>query len=155
MSENQLKSLDFDTLICFVQGLIEIAKVDGISVGEKEYIEAFLREELNHLNGDNDISFEELVRLDFNIQKAKSLIVNNELKEYFFKSCIMLACVDGFTNEEKSLIESFADNLNYSRSDLNKVISEVQNELMEQFKDITLYHDSLKEVAKSIGLENI
>lgn len=155
MSENQLKPLDYDTLICFVQGLIEVAKVDGIVQGEKEYIEAFLREELSELNKEIDVSVDELIRLDFNIQKAKSLIVDDELKNYFFKSCVMIACIEGFSIEEKSLIKSFADNLNYSRDNLNKVINDVQSELMSQFENITIYQDSLKEVAKSIGVENI
>ncbi|MFN8575696.1 MAG: hypothetical protein U0354_02450 [Candidatus Sericytochromatia bacterium] len=42
MSENQsLKVLDFDTLMCFVQGLIQVAKVDGIQPKEQEYREGF------------------------------------------------------------------------------------------------------------------
>jgi hypothetical protein len=155
MSENQsLIALDFDTLMCFVQGLIEVAKVDGIQPKEKEYIEAFLREELTYLSKKDEFIFEDLIKQNFDIEKAKELIKDNELKEYFLKSCVMLACVDTFSSEEKDLIIDFSNKLNYSQNDLNKIINEVQDEIMEHFKDISIYQDSLREVAKSIGVEN-
>lgn len=154
MSDTSLKVLDFDTLMCFVHGLIEVAKVDGIQPKEKEYIEAFLNEELSYMNNKQQINFEDLVNDSFEIKKAQELIKDDELKTFFLKSCVILACVDTFSDDEKALIKSFADNLNYTQPNLDRIIVEVQNQILEQFKDITIYQDSLKEVAKSIGVEN-
>lgn len=155
MSENQsLKVLDFDTLMCFVQGLIQVAKVDGIQPKEQEYIEGFLREELTYLEHKDEFVFDDLIKQSFDINKLSELIQDNDLKEYFLKSCVMLACVDTFSPEEKELINEFSNKLNYSTENLNTLINQVQTEIMEHFKDISIYQDSLREVAKSIGVED-
>lgn len=154
MSDESIKALDFDTVMCFVHGLIEVAKVDGIQPKERDYIEGFLNEELALMNSQEEIVFEDLIKDSFDRKKVKELITDNELKEFFLKSCVMLACVDNFSDEEKALIREFADDINYSQENLDKIIDEVQTEIMAHFKDITIYSDSLKDVAQSIGVKN-
>ena len=154
MSEAPLKSLDFDTLMCFVHGLIEVAKVDGIQPKEREYIEAFLNEELSHTQLTGNVTFEDLINDTFDKDTAKKLIKEDELKEFFLKSCVMLACVDDFSDDEKALIKEYAQYLDYPQEGLDQIINEVQEQIMAHFKDITIYSDSLKDVAQSIGVEN-
>ncbi len=148
-----LKALDWDTLVYFTSGLIEVAKVDGIQPKEREYIEAFFYEEISHIPDKRTEKFENIGDLPFDLDKAKQKINNDEIKQFFLKSCVMLACVDTFTTEEKALIKKFATGLDFSEEKLNLVIQEVQEEIMAQFKDISIYMDSLKEVAQSIGVK--
>ncbi len=153
MSEDSLKALDFDTLMCFVHGLIQVAKVDGIQPKEKEYIEAFLNEELSHIDPTPKVNFDDLVNDNFDKTSIERQIKNEELKVFFLTSCVMLACVDEFTDAEKELINEYSGILNYSKEDLDKIILNVQNQIMDQFKDITIYSDSLEDIAQSIGVE--
>jgi hypothetical protein len=148
-----LKALDWETLVCFTNGLIEVAKVDGINPKEREYIQEFFYEEISHIPDKKDEKFENIADLPFDLENAKQIINDDEIKQFFLKSCVMLACVDTFTDDEKNLIKKFAEALDYSENKLNVVIQEVQDEIMAQFKDISIYMDSLKEVAQSIGVE--
>ncbi len=154
MSENLLTVLDWDTLVCFVKGLIKVAKVDGIQAKEREYIEAFFHEETSHIHDkeNQDMNFDELANSDFDLESSKNLLNTTELKTFFLKSCIMLACVDAFSDDEKTLITQFSEQLSFNQEQLQELISEVQNEIMAHFKDIQIYSDSLKDVAQSIGV---
>ena len=152
MSNNKLDTLDFDTLVCFTLGLIEVAKVDGIQPKEREYIERFFINELSYSNENRTIDFDTLVNTSFNQEELKKFINTSDLKNYFLKSCIMLACVDSFSDEEKTLVRHFSELLSVQQEELDKLIKEVQYEIMEQFKDIKIYADSLQEVGASIGI---
>jgi hypothetical protein len=154
MSDTSLKSLDWDTLVCFTQGLIEVAKVDGIQPKETQFIRAFFKEEISHIPGKEESHFRDIKDLPFDIAEAKKHLNTDELKEYFFKSCVMLACVDTFSDEEEQLIGRYAGELNFPKEKLDQIIDQVQQELLAQFSDITIYSDSLKEVARSIGVKD-
>ena len=145
----------WETLLCFTKGLVEVAKVDGINPKEREYIEEFFNEEISHIPDRKDEKFDSVADLPFDLAEAKLKINDDDLKQFFLKSCIMLACVDTFTDDEKALVRKYSAALDYSEENLNKLIQEVQDELLAQFKDISIYMDSLKEVAQSIGVEDI
>lgn len=153
MSET-LKELDWETLVCFVKGLVAVAKVDGIQPGERDYIEAFFQEETNHIQNPGSLDFDTIASTDFNIEEAKPLLNTDDVKRFFLKSCVMLACIDYFSDDERKLINDYSYALNVTQENLEEIILEVQNEIMAQFKDIKIYTDSLQEIAERIGLKN-
>jgi hypothetical protein len=146
--------INWDKLVCFTQGLIDVAKVDGIQPKEIQFIEGFFKEEVSRIPGKENADFHDLLNSTFNLEEAKKHFNSEELKEYFFKSCVMLACVDTFSDDEKQLINKYAEELDFAKEKLNKIIDEVREELLAQFSDITIYSDSLKEVAQSLGVKD-
>lgn len=153
MAENS--ALDWNTLLFFTQGLIEVAKADGIDPRERQYIEAFFNEETAFMYDKKEIDFEKLVESPLYIDEMNNYLNTDELKEYFLKTCVMLACVDNnFSEDERKLIKQFSDVLSISQEKLNSIITEVQQEYLSQFSDISIYKDSLKEIAENIGVKD-
>lgn len=152
MSETSF--IDWDKLLCFTKGLIEVAKVDGIQPKEIQFIEGFFKEEISRIKGKENYDFKDLLDSSFDLAEAKKHFSSDELKEYFFKSCVMLACVDTFSDDEKQLISNYARELDFPKEKLDFIIDVVQKELLAQFSDITIYTDSLQEVAESIGVKS-
>jgi len=149
------KELDWETLKSFTLGLVQVAKVDTFTADEKSFIRAFFEDSCSSLKEEQKESFDQVIEQQFALKQAKELFNSEELKNYFLKSCVMLACIDEFTSDEKKLIAEFAKELGVSEEQLTEITKEVQNELLESFSGITIYTDSLAEVAQRIGIEEI
>lgn len=149
--QEELK-IDFNTLLSFTKGLVKLAQLNSLIPEEKEYIKMFFEDVSSELNikSDFESTFKNLENEDINDNDLKNLSSSEEIKEYFFKSCIFLACIDHFSNEEKSFINDLALKLEFNK--LDKLMDEVQEEIFAEFKDIKIFTDSLQEIKESIKL---
>ncbi|GIW22427.1 MAG: hypothetical protein KatS3mg068_1434 [Candidatus Sericytochromatia bacterium] len=149
--QEELK-INFETLLSFTKALIKLAQIDNVIPEEKEYIKNFFEEvskELN-VNVDFEKTFKDLENQNINDEDIKNLSSSEEIKEYFLKTCIFLACVDYFSQNEKTFIKNIAEKLNFNN--LDKLVKDVQNELLKNFENVTIFKDSLDKVKSSISI---
>lgn len=149
--QEELK-IDFNTLLSFTKCLVKLAQLNNLIPEEKQYIKMFFEDVCSELNIDSNFenTFKNFENEEINDQDLKNLSSSEEIKEYFFKSCIFLACVDYFSDEEKDFIKDLAEKLEFNK--LDKLMDEVQEEIFSQFKDIKIFTDSLEEIKETIKL---
>lgn len=149
--QEELK-IDFNTLLSFTKCLVKLAQLNNLIPEEKKYIKMFFEDVCSELNIESNFenTFKNLENEEINDQDLKNLSSSEEIKEYFFKSCIFLACVDHFSDEEKTFIKDLSAKLKFNK--LDKLMDEVQEEIFAEFKDIKIFTDSLQEIKEAIKL---
>jgi hypothetical protein len=149
--EKELK-VDFNTLLSFTKCLIKLAQLNTLIPEEKEYIKTFFENTALEIGVKDNFEtiFKSLEDSEINEKDLKNLSVSEELKEYFFKTCVFLACIDYFSDEEKDFIKDLALKLNFNK--LNKVIEEVKNEIFKDFNKVEIFKNSLDKIKALISL---
>ncbi len=90
--ENELRP---DQVRAMAHGLYHLAKVDGITVQERELIRTFLRE------GKVEMDLDALGKVPFSLEELLYSLDTIFLRKTFLKVCVLLAKADGKVTDEE------------------------------------------------------
>jgi tellurite resistance protein len=145
---NATQGLGINHVQVMVQGMYELAKIDGVHATEL----VMLREFYNSCQTDSSAltDFDDLARQPFNAGDAVNVLNTAELREMFLRSCVYLAYGDGsYSDGERRKIKTYADALGLSAAELALIETEVGDVLIQQISRIENV-DALKTVAQEI-----
>jgi tellurite resistance protein len=145
---SSVPTLSINHIQAIVRGMYEVAKTDGVHNTELVMMRGFYEDcqrEVKALT-----SFDDLIKLPFDLNEAKAVLNTDDRKAALLQSCVMVAYADGrYSAGERTKIQSLAAGIGVTAEALLTIETAVADSLMEQISKIRNI-DALQEVAAEI-----
>jgi hypothetical protein len=130
-------NLKSEEAACLLKGFLSIAEIDGTIIHELEFIIGFIFETMRN-SQESKLKIKEIIEEEFDIQQARPILENKKVKAFFFNISVMIACLDSLSNDEMDVLNSYADEFDYPKHELQVLLKNVLNELGDTDKSFII-----------------